>query len=138
MIGSILHKLFGLGKLPSQDQSALKAEGLRIVHEGISGSVKYRNYRAPGKIFLRKTIWFLGSLVVTEKRFVAYGFSRRIFNVPLGSSDLQKWKIWVEDGRRLCLGCDASELSSDQSGEIEFRFKIPDAEIVADFLKRTS
>ena len=135
MIGSILHRLFGLGRLPSRDQSALKSEGLRIVHEGISGSVNYRNYRAPGKIFIRKKIWFLGSLVVTEKRFVAYGFSRRIFNMALGSSDLQKWKIWVEDGRRLCLGCDASELSQDQSGNIEFRFTIPDAEIVADFLK---
>ena len=103
MIATLLRPLFGLGRSPAGDRKALESEGVRLSYEGASGSLTYRNYRGPGKLFHGRRCRFLASLAVTRQRFVAYAYWRRLFSVPLGSPSLPKWKIFVEEGRRLCL-----------------------------------
>ncbi len=128
MIRFVLHRILGLGKIPAADRQALEPEGIEVAEEGIWVSITYKNYRAPGKVFLNRKRWVVGSLVVTKHRFSAYIFSRRIFNLPLSDANFAKWKVFVEDGQRLCLAGDASNLGPNHSGNLEFRFTIPDAE----------
>ncbi len=48
-----------------------------MLDEGISGSLTFRNFRAPGSFYGRRWSWFTGSLVLTRKRFVAFTFFPR-------------------------------------------------------------
>lgn len=130
MIRFVLHQILGLGKIPAADRQALESEGIEVDEEGRWVSITYVNYRAPGKAFLKRRQWVIGSLVITKQRLVGYLFSRRLFNLPLNDADLAKFKIVVEDGRRLCLCGDAADFNSNQSGRLEFRFSIPDPEKV--------
>ena len=50
MIKRILCRLLGLGKLPKVVKAALKAEGIRILEEGVRMSVTHRYFRAPGNM----------------------------------------------------------------------------------------
>ena len=130
------YRLFRLGGLPTNERQVLESEGIRVLYEGLIGSLTYKNYRAPGKVFLGRRRWFVGSLAITEQRFAAYAYSRRIFSALLGSPDLSKWRISVEGGKRLVLAGNASDFAPDQSGGLEFRFAIPDAESAARLLNK--
>jgi hypothetical protein len=50
MAKTLLYRLFGVGKISWQLSSTLKVEGIVLLDEGISGSVTYLNFRAPGNI----------------------------------------------------------------------------------------
>ena len=123
----------GIGRVPAKERVILESENIKVVYEGIRGAIVYKNFRAPGKIFIGRRREFIGSLVVTEKRFVACGFSQRIISLPLSDPRLAKCRISAEN-EQLCLACDASDFGPNQSGEMEFRFFIPDAEKVAAML----
>lgn len=45
----------------------LAAEGIVLEDEGVSGSVTFRDFRAPGRRYSLRKSWFLGSLVVTGR-----------------------------------------------------------------------
>lgn len=124
---SFLYRIFGIGRLPARERAALEPEGVVLVEDGLSASVTYRNYRAPGKRFLGRKSWFPGSLVVTGKRLVAFGFSRRLVNLAFDDPRFAALEFAVEDGRRLCIAFEASTFDDDRSGTVEFRFATPHA-----------
>lgn len=41
--------LLGSATMPARLRSSLKAEGITFLAEGLTGSIPYRNYKAPGK-----------------------------------------------------------------------------------------
>ena len=44
MVKTFFHRLFGAGKIPPLLETALKAESVRLLDEGIRGSVTYRGF----------------------------------------------------------------------------------------------
>ncbi len=122
MSQNILYRLFGLGKLPKDQRATLEAEGFVLIVEGIRGSITYKDYSAPGKSFSKKRSWFIGSLVITQKRVVAFAFFQRLLNIPFEDPLISKLNVAVEDDKCLCLSFDASDFYPDRSGTIECRF----------------
>lgn len=122
---SILFRWFGIGKIPSTVRKALESEGIVLMDEGITGKVYFRNYKAPGKRFTRKTSLFTGSVVITRRRFAAFAFSRKIADFPMKKSSVQKVKFRESKPGVLTMGFNAEDFDQNSSGRVEFSFKTP-------------
>ena len=132
-MGNLLHRLFGFGKIPRRMLPILEQEGIVLRDEGISGSIIYRNFRAPGRRYFRRRNWFTGSIVLTGERFAAFMFSRPIINVPLEDKWLGELDCSLKDETTLCVRFDPAAFHEGWSGSIECRFRTPQAR---SFLKR--
>jgi hypothetical protein len=126
MSKSLLYRLFGLGKIPKLLNDTLHIEGIIVADEGVPASVTYRDFRAPGKYFLRKKQAFVGSVVVTNNRLVALMFSNFAVNVPFTDERIRQLQISVE-GDRLLIAFDPKLFHDNWSGMIEYRFRTPQA-----------
>jgi len=125
---TFVHRLLGLGRLPRAVKTALEAEGIRILEEGIRVSVTYRNFRAPRKRFTWRRRVSSGAIAVSRERLVAYGSRIRLMNVVLDDPHSRKLEIGVECADCLCIAFDPSDFNPNQSGRIECRFFTPQAE----------
>ena len=130
---TLLHRLFGLGKVPRRVLPNLEQEGIVLLDEGISGSVTFRNFRAPGRRHSWKRSWFTGSLVITGNRFAAFAFSKAIVNVPLDDDRMSELRVSIDGEATLCVQFDPSAFHEDWSGTLECRFSTPLARL---FLER--
>ena len=78
MAKTLLYRLFGVGKIPAQLSAELKLENVILLDEGISGSVTYLDFRAPGKRFGWSRQWFSAGIALTQVRLVALQYSNRL------------------------------------------------------------
>jgi len=131
---SILHSLFGLGKLLKAMVPILRGEGIVLQDEGVTGSVTLRKFRAPGRIHSYKRSGFVGSIVVTESRFAAFSLSRPIINVPLEREKLKLLELSVPRDGLLLVKFEAGDFHDGWKGTVECRFSTHLARM---FLERT-
>jgi len=129
MSQTFLYRLFGIGKVPKKVNEVLRLEGVILQEEGLSGSITYRNFKAPGKRFGYKKSWFSGSLTITEKRFVGLAFSRFLINIPLEEDKFSALDITVEGQSTLLIAFDPSVFDPQQSGQILCKFHTPKAQL---------
>ena len=137
MIKRILCLLLGLGELPKAVKAALRAEGIRILEEGVRVSVIYRNFRASGKFFAWKHRVSFGAIAVTTRRLMAYAGCIRLVNVMFNDPSISKLDISVECPNCLCIVFDPSDFNPSQSGQIECRFYTPQAEHIAKWIDQS-
>lgn len=134
MSKTFLYRLFGFGGFPKVMRPILESEGIVLEDEGVGGSITFRRFRAPGKRYGYRKNWFTGSLVITEIRFAGFAFSKPVINVPLDAPHLGKLDCALErDDSVLRAAFDASEFHDEWSGDIEVRFRTPQAPL---FLER--
>ena len=113
----------------------LQSEGIVLMNEKVRGTITYRDFHAPGKRFLYKKSAFTSTIVVTKTRLVATSFSNKTINVPYSDERFRSMKFTVEDGK-LCVFFDASLFHPEWSGQLEFRFKTPDAGRILDEIQK--
>lgn len=124
MSKSILHRLFGLGRIPRRYDQTLRREGIVLLDEGIGGSVTLRHFKAPGRRHSWKRSWFTGCLVLTESTFAAFTLFRPIIYVPLAdTAHLAALECTIDRDGVLVIAYDASVFNDDWSGHVECRFK---------------
>jgi len=128
MAKTLLYRLFGVGKIPWQLSSTLKVEGIVLLDEGISGSVTYLNFRAPGKYSNWRRQWFTGALALTQARLIGLQYSNPVINVPVTDERLRSLRFSVEGGTTLLVAFDPALFHNDWSGTIEYRFRTSQAE----------
>ncbi len=133
MSKTILHRLFGLGKIPKRYASTLESEGIILIDIGIGGSITLRNFRAPGQWSSWGRNWFTGCVVITERTFAAFALIRPVIYVPIDDEHLKKLDCSVKKGPVLCVDFDAGAFNEKWSGSIECQFKTPKAPL---FLER--
>jgi hypothetical protein len=132
---TLLYRLFGIGKIPRHMAPVLKQEGIILSDEGLSGSVTYRNFRAPGKWFTWRRHWFLGSVALTHKRFTAFEYSWSVIDIPMEDPRLGQLQYSVEKQHTLCVAFDPSLFHEGWSGIMEYRFSTPHAKMLLNFIK---
>ena len=137
MIASLLHQVFGFGKIPKPMMPTLQQEGVVLLEEGIGGSVTFRNFRAPWKRYSYRRNGFVGSLVLTQMRFAAFQFSKPLINVPLEREAIEKLDLSLEGEDKLRVGFEAGDFHQNWSGTIECRFSTPRARLFLDRLSGT-
>jgi len=132
---SILYSLFKLGGIPSKIYAGLQQEGIVLADQGLRASVTYKKFRAPGRAHSFRQSAFTGSLVVTEKRFAAFMFAKRMLNVPLGSTKISDLDISVPNQGLLIISFDVAKFHDNWSGSVTYRFHTDKANM---FLERIS
>jgi hypothetical protein len=133
MAKTLLYRIFGVGKIPWQLSSTLKIEGIVLLDEGISGSVTYLNFRAPGKYSSWRRQWFTGSIALTQARLLGLQYANPIINVPVTDERLRSMRFSVEGGNTLLVAFDPALFHNDWSGTIECRFR---TSLAQEFLER--
>jgi hypothetical protein len=129
----VLRFLLGSGRLKPELREALAAEGLVFLEEGLSGSIRYRNFRAPGRYFHRRITAQRFAIGLTRTRLVVYCRSGggRIVDAPLSDPRLAAMDVTVE-GDSLRLRIDYDRLPDQKSsGEITIVAHTPNAATLA-------
>jgi hypothetical protein len=134
MAKTLLYRLFGIGKIPEQMMSTLEAEGIRLLDEGIRGSLTYINFRSPSRYSSWRRQWYTSSIALTEARLVGMRFSTPIINVPLTDERLRRMQFSAEERATLLVSFNASLFHRDWSGNLEYRFRTPQSRAFLDKL----
>jgi hypothetical protein len=136
MVKTLSYRIFGLGKLPKRYRAPLEAEQIVWLEEGVRGSVTLRKYKAPGKRFSYRRVYFSGAVGMTRKRVFAFAYSRRLINVPFKDARIKQLSVSVENKKRLHLGFEAGAFDQDRSGTVECRFSVKAPEDFLNHLNR--
>jgi hypothetical protein len=136
MLKSLLHRVFGLGRIPGSVLSSLQAEEIIFLEEGISGSITFINYRAPGRRSSWRRQWFLGAIVLTSKRVMAYGWAEQMLNISYDDPAITAVDFTLEQPERLRASFDISRFHPDRSGTIELRYSTPQVEHILNLLRQ--
>ena len=123
MAKTLLYRLFGVGKIPTQLSAELRSEVIVLLDEGISGSTTYLDFRAPGRRSSWQRQWFTGAIALTQTRLVALQYSNFAINVPVTDERLHRMRFAVEEGTTLLVAFDPALFHNDWSGTIEYRFR---------------
>jgi hypothetical protein len=126
-VGAILGTVFTLVfRAIRKREAVLRAE---LEHEGIvkesarvSGSVRYRDYKAPGFYASRSLSTTSRRLVLTRATFAMIGGGRN-YRVPRG--ELHRYAVTTNEDGRLVIVTDSPV---GASGHMDMRLKMPDAE----------
>ncbi len=129
MAKTLLHRLFGVGRVPAAWIDVLVHENIVLQDEGVPGTVTYRNFRAPGRYSSWRKQWFTAALIVTRVRFVTLRGSKPLIDVPLTDQRIGRMGITVDGA--LGFAFEAGLFHADWSGSIEYRFRTERAAEIA-------
>jgi hypothetical protein len=129
-----LRPLVGAGRLPEQLRAELARDGLLFLEEGLSGSITYRHYRAPGKRTNLKKELIAGVIAITHNRLVVWTRNSKHIDVPLAHGLRGAIEVVADRPDRLRFGYEASAFSQSRSGRVEVRLRTPEAARVAAML----
>ncbi len=131
---TLLHRMFGWGRIPKQYAPTLHDEGIILLDEGIGGSVTFKKFRSPSRYSSWKRSWFTGCIVLTERTFAAFSFNKPLIYVPLDHENIAELHCTVEKSDTLLVKYDASAFNEEWSGTIECRFKTSIAQMLCERL----
>ena len=126
MFDAIRNWFRNLHKLPEAKMAEFRSEGLLLYNEYIKAKLTYLHFKAPGKRFLYKTVWFRSYVVVTQARVWATAYTKLAIDVPFTDERIRKMQFSVE-GERLLISFDAGLFQPSWSGTLEYRFLVPNA-----------
>lgn len=108
-----------------QVRALLATEGVVLLDEGLSGSITYRDYRAPGTYSSFRTVAVSGAIVVTGERLVVWAAKSKAIDVPL--RDPLRASIAVipsgDPPDEITFRYNAAAFSPDRSGSVEIHFR---------------
>jgi hypothetical protein len=95
----------------------------------------FRNFRSPGMYYSWRKVLITSLIALTKTRLLALKGSSPIINVPFTDERLRQMKFSLEGEKTLLVAFDANLFQPEWSGEIEYRFKTPQAR---EFLRKLS
>ncbi len=143
MSKTLLHRLFGLGKIPKKYAPTIRGETIILIDEGIGGSITLKQFKAPGRRHSWNRSWFTGCLVLTEQTFAAFALIRPLIFVPLADRRFSELRCSLEQGAMgrgatLLVAYDASLFNDKWSGIVECRFNTAEAPLFLEQLTRAT
>ena len=139
-MGFLTRLLLGTGELRPELRSALEAEGLVLIEEGLGGSVRYRHFKAPGKRFHGKVTGERIGLGISQKRVVAYCRSGRgkLIDTEWSNPKLGMVDVSLVDGDKVAILVDYDKQTDvpDVSGQLTIRMRTPNAPRIVEELQR--
>jgi hypothetical protein len=123
-----LRRLFvGAGRFPDGLRAELAAEGPVVLEEGLSGSVTYRDYRAPG----RRSSWrkeaASGAIAITRTRLVVRAGRMKHIDVPLNHPVRASIATGTDRPGRIWFAYDAGATDPNRAGRVEVRLRTAQA-----------
>jgi hypothetical protein len=128
--------LLGSGRLGPELRTAVENEGIVLLAEELSGSITYRNYRAPGRRSTLRKRGQNGAIAISGRRLVVTRANNwKEVDVPLDDPKLGCFAVGLDEPDRFCLSWEASDFHDDRSGTVELRFSTPEAGRVVELLQ---
>jgi hypothetical protein len=134
-VGLFTNLLLGNGTLKPKLRAALESEGVVLIEEGLSGSIRYTNFKAPGRRYRGKITGECFGLGISERRLALYCRSGRVklIDQPFTEPRLSALDVSQdgEDTVALRIDYDRAEVPK-VSGQMTIRAKTPNAATVVE------
>ncbi|MFA5995556.1 MAG: hypothetical protein WCW27_01190 [Patescibacteria group bacterium] len=131
---SLLYKFFGLGKMPEKIKQTLINDQLIYLEEGVSFSIKYTDYQAPGRRFYHKKSWWVAALGFSNNFFVVSTQRKILINMAIKDKKFSQLKFY-QDQATLLIKFNSAVFNNTTSGEIELRFRVENINPFLKFIK---
>jgi hypothetical protein len=125
--------LLGRGQLPPQVRSSLEAEGINFLAEDLTGSITYRNYRAPGKRYGVAKQGTAAAIAISGQRLVVWVSRGSYIDIPLAMVG-SAVEASSDQPDRMSFRYDAGRFRPETSGKVEIRLKTPQAAQIMNLL----
>jgi hypothetical protein len=136
-VGLFTKLLLGNGTLKPKLRAALESEGVVLVEEGLPGSIRYANFKAPGRRYRGKITGECFGLGISEQRLALYCRSGRVklIDQPFTEPRLSALDVSLdgEDGVALLIDYDRAAVPK-VSGQMTIRARTPNAPTVVEQL----
>jgi hypothetical protein len=119
--------LLGSGRFPDELSTSLRGEGIEVLEEGVSGSVTFRDYKAPGRRYSLRKVAVNGAIALTSRRIVVWYGRHKEVDIPVDHALLGALSATLDEPNRLRLSYSAQAFHRDRSGTVELRFTTPQA-----------
>ena len=125
----------GDGSLTPELRAAIEAEGLVLIEEGLSGKLRYDNFKAPGKRFHGKVSVERLAVGISEHRLAVYcrSGSVELIDSPFEEPRLGLIEVTAEAGDELVIRIDYGRFDEPEvSGMITITAETPRAAEIAE------
>lgn len=118
--------------VPRREREVLVAEGVVVDERNVSLTVRFRDFRAPGRIHKGRVTRFRGALVVTNQRLVVFMGSDRLLDAPFASPSTRDALGVSATGDALDLVFDPGAFHPQRSGSVGIVARVADPRRVLD------
>jgi hypothetical protein len=136
-VGWFTNLLLGKGTLKPSLRAALESEGLVLIEEGLVGSIRYSNFKAPGKRFKGKITGECFGLGISERRLAIYCRSGRVklIDQPFTDPRLSTLEVSLDGDDAVAVLIDYDRVDVPRvSGQMTIRARTPNAASVVEEL----
>ena len=136
-MGWFANLLLGKGTLKPSLRSALESEGVVLIEEGLIGSIRYSNFKAPGKRFKGKITGECFGLGISERRLAVYCRSGRVklIDQPFTEPRLSAIEVSLDGEDAVALLIDFDRAGVPRvSGKMTIRARTPNAATIVEEL----
>lgn len=136
-VGWFAKLLLGNGTLKPSLRAALESEGIVLIEEGLPGSIRYANFKAPGKRYRGKITGECFGLGISEQRLAVYCRSGRVklIDQPFTEPRLSAIDVSLDGEERVALRIDFDRAEVPKvSGQMTISARTPNAARVVEEL----
>jgi hypothetical protein len=131
----LLGRLRSRDLVPRHDRAALHAEGVVVDEKNVSMTVRFRDFRAPGRVHKGRITRFRSALVVTNQRLVVFMGRDRLLDAPFASPATRDALELTATDDGLGLAFDAAGFHPDRSGQVRVLVRVADPQQVVDHVR---
>jgi hypothetical protein len=139
MLRLLARLLLGDGTLKPAMKSALEAEGLVLIDEGLGGSVRYEHFKSPGRRHHGKVTGERIGLGISKERVVVYCRSgnRKLIDSQYSNPRLSMVDVSLNGDNKVVFRIDYDRSDQEKaSGVIKISAKTPNAPTIVEELRR--
>lgn len=130
----------GNGQFKPRLRAELEAEGIVLMEEGLSGSLRYDHFKAPGKRFHSKVTGERLAIAITEERIAVFcrSGSVKLMNSEFSLERLRAVEPSLPEDGRLAIAIDYDQMPEADgkvSGRITIRANTPKAALFVEELR---
>ena len=129
---------FGTGRLPKMVRDQLAGEDVLLLAEGLTGTITFRKYRAPGKRSRLKKVGVAGAVCVTDRRLLVWGARGKLVDVPFDDERFGSIAVEAEEPDKVLFAWEASLFHDNRSGRVEVRLHPVQADHLVELLRRSA
>jgi hypothetical protein len=136
-VGLLTKLLLGNGTLKPKLRAALESEGVVLIEEGLPGSIRYANFKAPGRRYRGKITGECFGLGISERRLALYCRSGRVklIDQPFTEPRLSALDVSLDGEDRVAVLIDYDRVAVPKvSGQMTIRARTPNAPRVVEEL----
>ncbi|HSS34129.1 MAG TPA: hypothetical protein VLL27_12695 [Solirubrobacterales bacterium] len=127
--------LFGSGRLPKMVRDQVAGDDVLLLEEGLTGTLTFHNYKAPGKRSKLRKVGVAGAVCVTDRRLLVWGARGKLVDVPRDDERFGAIAVSAEEPDTVLIAWEASLFHDNRSGRVEVRLHPVQAERVVELVR---